>query len=409
MMNFRMLKWSDKYIWVAFFLLILIGLFMIFSSTFSGEDKAGRDGWLYVKKQLAAFVFGLACMAVAMYFDYTYFKSLSPVLYFFMLGLLVVGQVMGTASMGAQRWINLGPLTFQPSEIAKLIMIIVLASYFDLKKEASNIIPALVLAGIPFLLVFKQPDLGTSLVIVGICLGMMIWSKTSPILLTMILTPILSLIFRQNFYFWAFYLIALWGILYFLRVKLWDMLLILGINIGIGLAFPLLWGMLKEYQRMRIMAFINPWSDPHGAGYHTLQSKIAIGSGGLLGKGFMQGSQTQLQYIPIQHSDFIFSAIGEEFGLVGTLATLSLLVTILWRTILIASEARDFLGGCLASGIAMLIGFHVFVNIGMTMGLLPVVGIPLPLVSYGGTSLFVTMIAIGILQNIAMRRQRLIF
>jgi len=409
MINFRMLKVSDKFIWWAVALLILTSFLMIFSTTYSAESKAGRDALFYLKRQAGAAILGLIFMSAAAYLDYRHLKVLAPWLYVLMLLLLLVGQVFGVTAQGAQRWISFGLINFQPSEVAKLILIITLATYFDIKKEKSNILPPLILAGIPFFLVFRQPDLGTALVIIAISLGMLIWSRTSPLLLTMIITPVLSLFFRQNLYLWVFYLLALWLVLYFTRIKLLDMVLILGINIGVGLAFPILWGSLKEYQRLRILAFLNPGADPHGVGYHTLQSQIAIGAGGLFGRGFMHGTQTQLQFIPIQHSDFIFSAIGEELGFIGSIFTLFLLLSIVWRTFQLADESRDFLGGALAVGIAAMLGFHIFTNIGMTLGLLPVVGIPLPFVSYGGTSLLISMTAIGILQSIAMRRQKLIF
>jgi len=409
MINFRMLKVSDKYVWTAVLALITISFVMIFSTTFLTEMKAGRDALYYLKRQAGALFLGLIFMGWAAYMDYRYLKLMAPFLYLLMLAFLLLGQFFGVTVFGAQRWLTFGVFQFQPSEIAKLILIIALASYFDINKEKSSIFPPLILAGIPFLLIFKQPDLGTALVILAITLGMLIWGKTSPILLTMVFTPFLSLFFSQNLYLWIAYLVVLWGLLYFSRVKFLDLVLILGLNLLVGLAAPLVFGLLKGYQRKRLLAFLNPGLDPYGVGYHSLQSMIAIGAGGILGKGFMHGTQTQLQFIPIQHSDFIFSAIGEEFGLWGSLLTLSLLLFMIWRIFLVAEEARDFFGGALAAGIATLIGFHVFVNIGMTLGLLPVVGIPLPFVSYGGTSLFINLTCIGILQSIAMRRQKLIF
>lgn len=403
MINFRMLKVSDKYIWIPVFILVFLGFMMIFSTTRSVE--AGP----FVSRQLAALGLGAVLMGFFTYLDYKHLRYISWILYALMFLMLVVVQFSGSAAQGAQRWINLGPFSFQPSEISKLVVIMVLASYFDLKREKANIVTPLILAGIPFLLIFKQPDLGTALVIIAIALGVLIWNKTSPVLLLLTFTPLLSLFMRQNIYGWIIYLILLWGVLYFSRVKLNDLLLILGVNLVVGIAFPILWGMLKEYQRLRIVSFLNPGLDPKGMGYHTLQSEIAIGAGGLFGAGFMHGTQTQLQFIPIQHSDFIFSAVGEEFGLIGAGLTLFLFVMLIWRSVLMADEARDNFGSNLAAGIAVMFFFHVFVNIGMTLGLLPVVGIPLPFLSYGGTSLVMNLIAIGILQSVAMRRQKLIF
>ena len=409
MINLRMLRVSDKSMFVSIFILVAIGLVMIASTTYFSELKAGRDALFYIKRQFGAFIFGFLLMGAAAYFDYRHLKRFAPLLYISMIFLLLAGHFFGVASQGAQRWIYLGPFSFQPSEVAKLIMIITLAAFFDIRKEKSDMISPLLLTAVPFFLVFKQPDLGTALVIGVLAVGMLLWNKNSPVLLTMAVSPFLSIVLSRNLYVWIIYLFVLWLLLYFSRVKTFDMLLIMGLNIGAGAAFPVLWGMLKGYQQMRIVTFLNPGLDPHGLGYHTLQSTIAIGGGGLFGQGLFHGSQTQLQFIPIQHSDFIFSAIGEELGLVGSLMVLLLFLNIIWRAIVLAEESEDYFGSIFAAGAAIFIGFHALVNMGMTMGILPVVGIPLPFVSYGGTSLVVNMTVIGILQSIAMRRQKLIF
>ena len=409
MSNLRMLRVSDRSIFFSIFVLMIIGFVMISSSTYFSELKAGHDALLYLKKQVLMAILGTVLMGLTAYFDYKHLKTFAPFIYVFMLGLLMVGHVAGVAAQGAQRWLTFGPISFQPSEIAKLGVIISLAAYFDIKKEESNVLTALLIMGVPFLLVFKQPDLGTAMVIAAVAFGMLIWNKSSLILLTMIVTPFLSIFMRHNIFVWIAYIVVLWAFLYFSRVDLSDLLIIMTLNFAAGIAFPILWGMLKEYQRMRITTFLNPGIDPHGMGYHTLQSKIAIGAGGLFGKGIFHGTQTQLQFIPIQHSDFIFSAIGEELGFIGCFVVIGLFLNIVWRALTLAEEAEDYFGSMLALGIAVFIGFHAFVNIGMTMGILPVVGIPLPFISYGGTSLVVNLVAIGILQSIAMRRQKLIF
>ncbi|MFA4967741.1 MAG: rod shape-determining protein RodA [Candidatus Margulisiibacteriota bacterium] len=409
MINFRMLRVSDKSLFISVFLLMLVGFVLITSSTYFSELKAGRDAIFYLKRQFGAGLLGLGLMGLASYFDYKHLKALAVWLYPIMLFLLAAGHLFGVTTQGAQRWLSLGPISFQPSEIAKLIMIIVLASYFDINKEKSGIMAPILLMIVPFVLVFKQPDLGTALVIAALAFGMLMWNKNSPVLLTMIVTPFISIMLSQNLFLWAAYLFFLWLCLYFSRVKLFDILIIMGLNVFAGIAFPIIWGMLKNYQQMRLLTFLNPGLDPHGMGYHTLQSKIAIGAGGIFGAGLFHGTQTQLQFIPIQHSDFIFSAIGEELGFIGSIIVLGLFINIIWRALVLADESRDYFGSMLAAGIAVFIGFHTFVNIGMTLGLLPVVGIPLPFVSYGGTSLVINMTAIGILQSIAMRRQKLIF
>ncbi len=406
MINFRMLKATDPIIWYCLIFLLITSFSAIFSVNYAwGTAQAFQ----LLGKQFGALIIGVIGMAIFAYFDYRHLKLLAIPLYLIMMVLLVYVLFRGSVVSGASRWIHLGFFSFQPSEITKLVVILALAAYFDQTKEKAKILPALIIACIPFLLIFKQPDLGTALVIVAISLGMLVWNKTSPVLLVTIATPIFSLIIRPNLYLWLVYILVLWGILYFSRLDFVDLLLVMAINIGVGIAFPLIWGMLREYQRMRIVAFINPGIDPHGLGYHTMQSLVAVGSGGIFGRGFLHGSQTQLHFIPEQHSDFIFSSIAEEFGMIGAGLVIFALITLIRRAYIIADESADYFGGILVCGAATMLGFHAFLSIGMVLGVMPVVGIPLPFVSFGGTALIVDMILIGIIQNVAMRRQKLIF
>jgi rod shape determining protein RodA len=404
-----MLKLSDILLWIIPLLLVSTGLLMILSTTFNSAVRADTDPFLYVKKQSVSAVIGIICMFGFSLLNYKNLKQIAPALYVFMLVLLSVVLFVGKATLGAQRWIMLGPLSFQPSEFAKILLIISLAAFYSNNKENINIFKTMAIVVVPFLLIFKQPDLGTSLVFIAISLGMLIWGKASSSLIILIFSPILTIIFRQNLVHWIIYLLVLWGVLYFSRIKYNELLLIMGINIAIGIAAPILWGLLKPYQQMRLLSFINPAADPKGMGYHTMQSKIAIGAGGLVGKGFMQGTQTQLQFVPIQNSDFIFSAIAEEFGFLGSIFIIMAFIMLIWRIFKVAENANDFFGSMLAAGCGAMIFFHFFVSIGMNLGVLPVVGIPLPFVSFGGSSLIVNMILIGIVQGIAMRRQKLIF
>lgn len=412
MISLRMLKLSDLLLWTAMGALILLSFFAIFSSTYSMQIKLGSDSLLYVKRQLFSLLVGGIGMAIFAYLDYKRLKKLSPLFYVFMLLLLALILFGGGASGGARRWFQLGPFSFQPSELSKIIMVVVLAAFFSEKGETRNLWDVgvlLLLTAVPFFLIFKQPDLGTSLVFVFIMMGMLALSESSTRLLVLLATPMLSILLRPVPYLWLLYLLALALILFLNRATFWDWVLIFGLNIAVGVALPFIWGMLKEYQRQRVTAFLNPGLDPYGAGYHSLQSKIAIGSGGIFGKGFLRGTQTQLQFIPEQHSDFIFSVIGEEFGFIGAVAVLALFAVFIWRALYIAGQAADRFGALLASGISVMSAFHVLANIGMALGLLPVVGMPLPFLSYGGSSLLANMIAVGILQSIAMRRQKLIF
>jgi len=412
MINFRMLKLSDPWLWGAVAGLIIISFITIFSSTFTMQAKIGADSLLFVKRQFISFLVGLVGMAVFLYWDYKHLRPAAPAFYLGMLVMLGLILFAGGSGGGAQRWFQVGSFSFQPSELSKIIMVICLAAFFAARHKLTNLVDSgllLAMVGLPFLLIFRQPDLGTALVFIFILMGMLASSNASNKLLILMITPMISVLLRPMPFVWVLYLISIVVVLFLTRASIWDWLLVLGVNIAVGVAVPFIWGMLKGYQKLRILAFLNPGADPHGAGYHSLQSKIALGSGGFFGCGFMRGSQTQLQFIPEQHSDFIFSVVGEEFGFLGAAIILALFAIVIWRCFVISANAEDQFGSLLASGIAVMTGFHVVANVGMTLGLLPVVGMPLPFVSYGGSSLLMNMIALGILQNVYMRRTKIIF
>jgi rod shape determining protein RodA len=269
--------------------------------------------------------------------------------------------------MGSARWISLGPLNFQPSEYCKIVLILALANFFsDNKAEPDSfrsfIIPVAWSAPL-MLLVFLQPDLGTTLVLVAMLLGML-------------------------------FLVGC-------RMRYWLSFVAMGVT---AFTFGFVFHIFKPYQVERFMAFIKQGADIQQAGYHLLQSKIAIGSGQLVGKGLMQGTQTNLDFLPAHHTDFIFAVMGEELGLIGALILIGAFCLLLWRGVRIANNARDFYGTMIAFGIVIMFAFQVVVNIGMTMGIMPITGIPLPFISYGGSSLIVNLVAIGLLTNIHMRR-----
>jgi rod shape determining protein RodA len=413
MLNLRMLKHSDILLWISVGLLILIGIIMIFSCTFSQRSREGDDAFYYAKRQMIAFIIGLAGLSIFAYLDYSHLKSGAWVLYGASIAFLLIVLFRGFTMLGAQRWLSLGPLSFQPSEISKLVLLIALASFLGERrgeiKSIMNLIPPLVIVATPFILIFKQPDLGTSIILFAIFTGMLIWAETSATLLIFMVTPLLSVFLKSNTYIWVAYLAALAIFMWHIRIRMVDYAVILLGNIGIGYAVAKIWGMLKVYQKARLLTFLNPESDPLGIGYHSIQAKIAVGSGGFFGKGFMHGTQTQLAFIPQQFTDFIFSALGEEFGLIGSMLVVSLFTVVIYRAIVLATESRDFFGSMLAAGIAVMLGFQVIVNVGMTLGLMPVVGVPLPFLSFGGTALVTNMCAIGILQSVAMRRHKLLF
>ena len=361
----RLLRRTDLTLIVA---IVIMSLVIIGSATHVNTPSEER--YWFVQRQGISIVIDIALAAFLMNFDYKILQRYGNHFYVFNLILLILVMLVGQTALGAQRWIALGPISIQPSEFSKLIMIIALAAMLEKRGGKINTItdlaPVAAYVGVPFLLVLKQPDLGTSLVFLAIFFGMVFVAGV--------------------------------------RLRL-----LLGI-FGAGLAaMPVLWHFLKDYQKMRIMVFMDPNVDPLGAGYHIIQSKIAIGSGMLFGKGLFGGTQSQLNFLPENHTDFIFSVVGEELGFVGCAILLLLYLVVLWRGIRIAQDASDMFGRLLAVGITSMIAFHVLINVGMTMGIMPVTGIPLPLMSYGVSSLTTNIMAIAILLNIQLRRQKLLF
>ncbi|TYP57608.1 rod shape-determining protein RodA [Thermosediminibacter litoriperuensis] len=365
-MDPKLLKNLEYQIIIVILLITALSILTITSAT---HATAPGGSFHYTKMQLIWFLLGLVAMAVVLMIDYHTIGMLSNAIYIANLVLLLVVLFMGKTTMGAQRWIPIGPFSFQPSEFSKLAVIITLAKHLDKKKTINNLkdlILVFVHVGIPMVLIMKQPDLGTSLVLLAIMFGMIFVAGTS-------------------------------------------LKLLLGTVAAGVAALPVLWQFLHDYQRMRILIFLNPNLDPLGFGYHVIQSKIAIGSGRFLGKGLFQGTQNQLDFIPEQQTDFIFAVLGEELGFIGGMVLLMLFFTLLYRTIRIAFRSRDILGSYMAAGVASMWVFQVLVNVGMTMGLMPVTGIPLPFMSYGGSSFLMNMMAVGLVLNIGMRRQKILF
>lgn len=332
---------------------------MLYSASAFGR----QDNSLWVR-QLVYLGVSLALLAVFSLIDYEFWGKNVYVLYAFNLILLILVFIAGHEAKGAQRWLGMGPIVFQPSELAKLIIIIFLAKLLSESPDEMSFVSVIkpsILTAIPLLLILIQPDLGTTLVIVFIFMLMLYVRGFNPL-----------------------YLI---------------------ITCAAGLSLSPF--VLKEYQRDRLFIFLNPDKDPMGDGWNLIQSKIAIGSGKLFGKGLFAGTQGKLHFVPEHCTDFIFTVIGEEMGLIGSAVILVLFGIFLYRGIKIAKTSKDMFGSLLAVGIIGMFFFHIVVNIGMTLGIMPITGIPLCFVSYGGTSLMVSMMAVGILLSISMRREKL--
>jgi rod shape determining protein RodA len=339
-----------------------IGIFNLYSMTSDGPWPGPP---LYLK-QASWLLIGLLAMLFIALVEYRFYSDFAYIVYsvsfFFLLAVLAYGMI----TSGAQRWIKFGSISFQPSEFVKISLILALAKFFHRPPARKGyclkdlLIPFAMLL-LPMALILKQPDLGTAI--------------------------ILLLIFFST--------------LMFVKIQ-WSSILILTIG-GLGVC-PVLWNFLKDYQKKRIITFFNPDLDPLGAGYHIIQSKIAVGSGGLLGKGFMNGTQCKLGFLPEQQTDFIFSALTEEWGLVGSLFVVCLYFALILWGLRIAVQSKDRFGAIVAFGVVSMLFWHVFINIGMVIGIMPVVGIPLPLLSYGGSFLVSTLMGVGLLLNVSMRR-----
>jgi rod shape determining protein RodA len=358
----------DPMLLVVTVALAAYGVAMVFSATANKFEDQGLDPTTLLKRQLAYAIAGGVALIVVALFDYRHLKGLSPIILgATLLGLVVVLTPLGSVAKGARRWIDLGFFQAQPSEIAKVAVIVLLAAYLSERKgeiRALDVLIALGIVALPMGLIFLEPDLGTTMVFVAMT--------------------------------GALLLVAGAKIRHFLALGA------LGV---VALLSAVQVDLIHDYQIERITAFLDASPDVQSEGYNLTQSKIAIGSGGVQGKGF-RGAQTQttLDFVPEQQTDFIFTAVGEQLGFIGSAALLSLFALMIWRAIRIATMSRDLFGTLIASGIAALWAFQVFVNVGMTMGIMPITGIPLPFMSYGGSSLITNFVAVGLLLNIHMRR-----
>ena len=399
--NNKFLKNVDYIIWIVPIILVHLSCFLIAST----QRNLGIADWY--QHAITAYIGSLIVYFLAQFPLQNLRKYIIPIYFITILTLLYV-NFSGTSALGAQRWLSFAGFNIQPSEFAKLTLILILASILDRKRflSLSQLIKPLLVSFFPWILVFIQPDLGTSLVFGAILLGMLYWSgmpyEWAFIILATVVTGLLSCLYQIGLIIW----IPLIGFLGFKTLpnkKILTLFVILFHSL-IARITPWFWSTaLKDYQRDRLIIFLNPSQDPLGGGYHMLQSKIGIGSGGLLGTGLMQGQLTKLKFIPEQHTDFIFSALGEEAGFIGTLLVISLFFILIFRLIKIALEARTDFESLVVIGIASMFIFQIMVNIFMTIGLGPVTGIPLPFMSYGRTALLVNFISLGFCLSVSRR------
>ena len=401
--NKKLWKNIDYILWIVPIILVHLSCFLIAST----QQKLGITDWY--QHAIMAYLGLLSIYFLAQYPLQSLRKYILPI-YTFTIFTLIYVNLSGTSALGAQRWLSFAGLNVQPSEFAKIALIFVLASILERKRffDLSSLIKPLLVSFFPWILVFMQPDLGTSLVFGAILLGMLYWSgmpyEWAFIVLGTLVTGVFACLYKLGLIIW----IPIIGILAYQalpRKKILTFLVII-FHLFIAKITPWFWdSLLKDYQRDRLIIFLDPAQDPLGGGYHMLQSKIGIGSGGLFGTGLMQGQLTKLKFIPEQHTDFIFSALGEETGFLGTLFVMFLFFILIFRLIKIALEARTDFESLVVIGIVSMFIFQIMVNIFMTIGLGPVTGIPLPFMSYGRTALFVNFISLGFCLSVSRRGQ----
>lgn len=357
--------------------LIIIGFIAVSSAASTGLSGGFMS---HLRTQIAASVLGIILLILIIFFDYRIFREYDIFIYGGIIFLLSYLLIVGTTVGGGTRWLALGPVTFQPSEVAKILMILFLAAYLERNSDELDslrgLLKSLAFVLPPFFLIVLQNDLGTALVLMFIFVAMfyLAGGRSRDIL------------------------IVFGGA---------GLILVLLITFHLALGTPL--PFLRTYQLNRLIAFVNPGIDPQGIGYNIIQAQIAVGSGMLTGRGFMAGTQSQLGFLPEKHTDFIFAVISEEFGFIGVAVVLGLYLLLIWQLIKVMCQAKDRFGFLIVSGVAAMFFFHVLENVGMTLGIMPITGIPLPFISYGGSSMVTSLVAIGLVLNINMRRKKIVF
>lgn len=362
MIDRRLIQNFDWLLLLLTFAIMTVGLVTLYSALFSGGEVRST----VVTRQLYWLGTGALVMILSFSIDHQWFERFAYPAYVIGLVLLLAVLIFGKTVSGSKRWLDLGLVVAQPSELMKPLLVIALARFFARQEKKGGYrlrelwLPALMVI-LPVALIGMEPDLGTAALLLAISVSVIL----------------------------------------FVGVRLSSIMVLGGFALG---SLPLFWFLMKGYQRQRILTLLDPGRDPLGAGYHIIQSKIAVGSGKFWGKGFLEGTQGQLRFIPEHHTDFIFTVLAEEWGFVGSMLLLALFLCFLLRGLNVARRSRDQFGTLLAFGITAIVFWHVAINVAMVLGMLPVVGIPLPLVSYGGSSAVVTLASVGILMNVAMRK-----
>jgi len=409
---------GDRWIFLSWFLLCLISLAVLWSVTepihgpYHQLDPVVAKGFFF--RQVFWMMISFGALLLASRVPLRHLDNVAVPLFLISVLLLVFILLVGPRIGGARRWLVIGPIHLQPSELAKVTFILVTANILGRSvEEGRGLMAALgsfLVMTVPMVLVLREPDLGTSLVFLAVWVGMVFWYGFPATLLLGAGSAVLSAVIMfysesvaQQAWPWGLYILLILGVLYFIRLSIISKVVLLAINVGFGIGIPFFWEKLKGYQQERIMTFFDPSRDAFGSGYQAIQSKVAIGSGGLFGTHYLNGTQKGLAFLPERHTDFIFSVMGEELGFLGAVALLGLFLVIILRGMDYGAAARRPFNRFVAIGVVTYFTFHVVVNVAITTGLLPVTGLPLPLISYGGSNLVVSSLLLGLLLNVSSR------
>lgn len=385
--------------------LIGIGLAMVYSATSNGPEHWYSTYWF---KQILHFFGGTVICVLIVMTRARMWKNMAVPLYIIaLIGLVAVAGGAGHISKGAGRWIDIMGFRLQPSEFAKIGYLLILSRWLsehkvDIERLTTFFVPG-VLFIVPFVLVLKQPNLSTALVFTAMTLASFYWAGLKLVDIVLLVSPAVSVISSSSQMVWGIVVIAVFFLSVKRKLPVRLITLILVLNIGAGYVSYMAWTALEDHQRSRILTFIDPMRDPKGEGYQVIQSKVAIGSGGLTGKGFGEGSQTNLSFLPEEHTDFIFSVLGEQFGFVGCMVVLFLFFVLLSRSIAICRSHADPFVNLVVVNASTILFFHTLVNVAMTLGMMPVTGLPLPFLSYGGSFVLTCMILVGLLLNMRLK------
>lgn len=396
---------TNLLMFITVFLLCISGLVALYSASLHVDAPFFKKVF---GKQMLWMIVGLLAILIVFFVQRKLLFDGAFVLYWIGIALIIAPYFIGNSVAGANRWIVLGPFHFQPSEFMKIIVIIGVARYLSKNdlviSDFKSLIIPLLLALLPMAIVLKQPDLGTSMIYIILVFPLLIWAGARIYHLFIIIAPVISILTAFNFYSFFIWVLCLIIILYFSKEKIWLAIVLFIFNLSLGFVTPVLWNRLKPYQQNRILTLFNVEADPQGSGYQVIQSQIAVGSGGLFGKGIGNGTQTHLKFLPEQHTDFIFSVVGEEYGFIGVGSVLLLFLILTVILISVAFRLRDRFSSLVVIGVTSVLFFHTVINVAMTIGLMPVTGLPLPFLSYGGSFIITCFLMIGLVFNLSVDR-----